>query len=337
MEYKSNCFVNNPLASVFIFTYNQEKMVSQTIDSILAQKTTFPFEIIIAEDCSTDKTKDICIDYYNKNQEHIVLVANDTNKGLIRNYHESINDFARGKYIACCAGDDWWCDDLKLQKQVDFLESHSDYDLIHTKSKIYFQKNAKLSKQTMGDNTTEFEEIIVSGRIAALTVCYSKKAFIEYVKEIEPVKVNFVAEDYPMWIWFSYRKKIYFLDKATTVYRVQNESLSNSESPFKNHYDQLDRKNIKMFFYNYFGILDKNLLNLIDLKYYIDTIRTAPLVGDKENIAVRNSLFLKNKLYILFVLSQLYSICGKNNQLNIFLFFVERVLRKSGITQRHYL
>jgi len=337
MEYKSNCLVDNPLVSVFIFTYNQEKIVDKTINSIIAQKTTFPFEIIIAEDCSSDGTKAKCLEYVNKYPEKIHLVANDSNKGILRNYHESINQYARGKFIACCAGDDWWCDELKLQKQISFLEKNPEYDLIHTKSKIYSEKSSRYLRNTMGKDRDQFEKMIVANGIAAVTACYSKKAIFEYVQEINPVSVNFPGEDYPMWIWFSYRKKIYFLDEVTTVYRLQKESLSNTSNPQGIHIIERDRREIKMFFYNHFGISDNSILNLIDLKYYIDTIRTAALVGDKENFKERNNLLLKNKLYILYILSQLYFICGKNRLLNNILFYLERGLRKSGITGRHYL
>lgn len=337
MEIKSNLLVENPLVSILVMTYNQEKFVSQTIYSILAQKSEFSYEIIIAEDCSTDSTKDICIEIFNRNKERVVIVANDTNKGLVRNYHETINNYARGKYIACCAGDDWWCDELKLQKQVDFLENNPEYDLVHTKSKIYVESSSVFLNKTMGDKITSFEQLIISGRIAALTVCFTKKSYIEYINEINPLQVNFASEDLPMWLWFSFRKKIYFLEDVTSVYRVQKESLSNSENPFKNHKDQLIRKNMKLFFYDYFRISDKNILNLIDLKYYIDTLRTAALVGDQENIVQRNNLFKKNKLYTLYLISQLYSICGKNTLLNNSIFFMERALRRVGITQKHYL
>jgi len=336
MEYKSSKLVENPLVSVFIFTYNQEKMVAQTINSILAQVTKFSFEIIIAEDCSNDNTKALCLEFFNNNPTKILFVANDTNKGLLKNYHESICKYARGKYIACCAGDDWWCDELKLQKQVNFLENNKEYDLIHTKSKIFIEEISRFSKKQMGKDRDAFEKMIVANGIAALTACFSKKAFLEYVGEIDPININFPGEDYPMWIWFSFRKKIYFLDELTTVYRLQKETLSNTANPQGKHLIEQDRKKIKMFFYNHFKISDKSILNLIDLKYYIDTMRTAALVGDKVNIKERNIFFIGNKLYTFYILSQFYSICGNNIQLNNILFYIERILRKSGITQKYY-
>lgn len=336
MIYKSNCLFENPLVSVFIFTYNQEKIVGQSINSILDQETNFPFEIIIVDDCSSDNTKTKCLEYFNNNPEKILLVVNDSNKGFLRNYYESICMYARGKYIACCAGDDWWCDKLKLQKQINFLKKNPEYDLIHTKSKVYIEEFSRFSKNIIGRDNTQFEKIIIVNCIASLTTCFSKKAFLEYVQEINPISINFSGEDYPMWIWFSFRKKIYFLDEITSVYRLQKESLSNTKNPQRKHIIEKKRREIKMFFYKHFGISDKSILDLIDIKYYIDTMRTSALIGDKENSKERNSMFLKNKLYVLYILSKLYYICGKNKQLNKILFYLEGVLRKSGITRKYY-
>ena len=96
-----------PLVSVLVATYNQEKYIAQTLDCILMQQCSFEFEIIIGEDCSTDKTREICLEYQAKYPDQIVLCLNEYNKGLLDNYFDIFLK-TKGKYIADCGGDDYW-------------------------------------------------------------------------------------------------------------------------------------------------------------------------------------------------------------------------------------
>ena len=106
-----------PLVSVIVLTYDQEKTISQTLDSILNQNIDFSIEIIVGEDCSTDGTKAICLDYKNKYPDVIQLLLQEQNQGLLKNY-KSVIEKCRGKYIAGCAGDDYWHNPDKLKLQV---------------------------------------------------------------------------------------------------------------------------------------------------------------------------------------------------------------------------
>ena len=120
-----------PLVTVIVTTYNQEDTIARTLDSVLAQVTDFPFEILIGEDCSTDSTAAICQEYAASHPDRIRLICNPVNKGLRDNYYDCILA-ARGKYIADCAGDDFWCHPAKLQSQTDLLEAHPEVTLVHT-------------------------------------------------------------------------------------------------------------------------------------------------------------------------------------------------------------
>lgn len=125
-----------PLVSVRVGTYNHEAYISKCLDSILVQKTTFPFEILVGEDSSTDNTRSICIEYAKKHTDKIRLFLRREEEKILINGKPTgkMNNFktrnaARGKYIALCDGDDYWMDPEKLQKQVDFLEKHPEFVL----------------------------------------------------------------------------------------------------------------------------------------------------------------------------------------------------------------
>jgi len=112
--------------SVAMITYNHERYIAQAIESVLAQNVTFDYEVVIGEDCSTDHTRAILMDYQRRYPDRIRLILRDRNVGAMRNFAETI-EACRGEYVALLEGDDYWrCTD-KLQKQVDFLDGHPDY------------------------------------------------------------------------------------------------------------------------------------------------------------------------------------------------------------------
>lgn len=113
-----------PLVSICVVTYNHEKFIAQCLDGLLMQQTDFPFEIIIGEDCSTDRTRQIVRQYEATHPGIIRPMYHQRNVGASRNLFEHVLSRTRGRYIAICDGDDYWTDPQKLQKQVDFLEQH---------------------------------------------------------------------------------------------------------------------------------------------------------------------------------------------------------------------
>ncbi len=108
-----------PLVSICLLTYNHQRWIHEAIDSILRQETDFPCELIIAEDCSTDRTREIVLSYAEKYP--IRLILQEKNKGAMRNLKD-LMDAPAGKYVAYIEGDDSWIDPLKLKKQSCLLE-----------------------------------------------------------------------------------------------------------------------------------------------------------------------------------------------------------------------
>ncbi len=117
---------STPLLSVAVSVYNREKFIARALDSILMQKTNFDYEIVVGDDFSTDNTREILISYQQRYPEKIILLLPDNNQGILNNAHQ-IYKKCRGQYIAILEGDDYWTYDNKLQKQIDFLEAHTDY------------------------------------------------------------------------------------------------------------------------------------------------------------------------------------------------------------------
>ena len=129
----------HPVVSVHMITYNHEHYIRQAIEGVMMQKTDFEFELVIGEDCSQDKTREICFEYQEKYPDKIRVLW----------WHENVSKFGgngrrnrahwRGEFIAFCEGDDYWIDPLKLQKQVDVLRKHSGVGLVFTNGFLYDQ------------------------------------------------------------------------------------------------------------------------------------------------------------------------------------------------------
>ena len=117
---------------VVIITYNQEHFISQTIDSVLRQKLEIPFKVIVVDDCSTDKTSDICTEYQSKNSKIITYIRRNPNLGLVKNLFYALKDYNNYNHIALCAGDDFWIDENKLQLQYNVLHDNKDISVVFT-------------------------------------------------------------------------------------------------------------------------------------------------------------------------------------------------------------
>lgn len=136
------------IVTVQCFTYNHELYIRQCLDGLLMQSTDFKYEIVVHDDASTDKTTDVIKEYAMK-YPHIIIPIYE--KENIFSKHDGsinkiVNNKSRGKYIAMCDGDDYWIDPRKLQKQVDFMESHQDYSLCGTNGLLLWDGYVKQPK-----------------------------------------------------------------------------------------------------------------------------------------------------------------------------------------------
>lgn len=225
-----------PLVSICCLAYNQENYIRQSIEGLLMQRTSFPYEIIIHDDASTDRTANIINEYVAEFPQIIKPIFQKVNKysvyGISFQY-EYVYTKAKGKYIAMCAGDDYWIDPLKLQKQVDFLEANLEYGLVHTRSAIY-QQEEKCFKGIRGYEVNDFESLLTENTISALTVCIRKELLFEYLNEVIPQnRPTWSAEDFPTWLWVVQHSKMKYMEDITSVYRALRNSISHVEDDYK--------------------------------------------------------------------------------------------------------
>ncbi len=147
-----------PEVSVLLIAYNEEAYIEQAMESILNQRTNFPFEIICHDDASTDKTPEIIMRYVKKYPGIVVPVLQKENQ-VREGKRNIIVDFmyplVKGKYVSYCDGDDYWIDPDKLQKQYDFLENHSDYNCCLHNFRFLYEENGKQKSAECGSSDRE--------------------------------------------------------------------------------------------------------------------------------------------------------------------------------------
>lgn len=263
------------MVSVSMITYNHEKYIAQAIEGVLMQKTNFKYELIIGEDCSTDNTRKICLDYGEKYPEIIKLRLPKENLGMQQNGYE--NGIAcTGKYIAICEGDDYWIDPLKLQKQVEFLEGNEEYGLVHSDCHFYYQnkniwkKNANSTLSNTGliiEKEDLFNRLINADyKIRTATVLFKK-----HLLDITPKNdLQFLMGDTPMWLDFSQLTKFKYIDEVFAVYRILPNSASKSKNKEKQYRFSLSMAEMRIYYFKKYSYPINNLLKIRYNKALID-------------------------------------------------------------------
>lgn len=219
-----------PLVSVCVITYGHEHFIEQTINSILDQECDFSFEVVVSNDCSPDQTNEV-IEKILKNHpkgSQIRYFNHQQNIGMMPNFIFAIKE-CKAKYVAICDGDDYWIDALKLQKQVDFLENHLDYNFSMGKVYKYYEDT---KKKVFSDSVNP-----------ALKDTYVLK---DYMKEMFSQTSSFLMRnnfELPNWFYKVHAgdqsivivatgdKKIKYHNDFFSVYRINSESVSFTTNP----------------------------------------------------------------------------------------------------------
>ena len=287
------------MISVGVMGYNQEKFVRQTMDCILAQQCSYPFEIVIGDDASSDNTRKILEEYQQRHPAIIRLLPKTPNKGVLKNYADVIKA-CTGKYIAFCHCDDYWHDPLKLQKQVDFLEANPEYGLVHTDADFYFEStrttlhsyHAK-THPNMPEGDV-FEALLASKfSITTPTATYTKSAIDKYVDFNEFEKAGFLYEDLPTWLALSKHTKVKFLKDSTSTYRVIENSHSHSTSGDRKLYLLQGHYNMKMHFIKKYGV-SSEVVREFEIKFNTQKFMMA-YIWKKYEVAAEAYNFLKKE------------------------------------------
>lgn len=207
--------------SVCMITYNHEKYIKQAIESILMQKVNFDYEIVIGEDASTDYTRNVILEFKNKFPKKIKLLLHDNNLGMLSNFINTIQSCS-GKFIAILEGDDYWTDENKLQKQLDFLETNPGYVLCHHDATFLDETGTGKTGERIMKFDEEFdsdtEDLLILNRASTLTVMFRNNL----IKTFPKWYYKALSGDWPLWIMLSKYGKLKYLPFIGAVYRISS-------------------------------------------------------------------------------------------------------------------
>lgn len=217
--------------SILMPTYNHEKYIKQAIESCLNQKTKYSWELLINDDCSTDKTFSIAKSYAEKYPKQIFISKSDKNEGLLTSYKKLIQK-SRGKYLAILESDDIWLNNSKLEKQISFLEEKKDYGLCASDF-IRIDQNSNPIDFTnhtfdegLGGNW--FNQEMCQNMLGAVTVVFRKSVYDAFCDIDKYIFNGFNTFDYPVWLEISANSKCKYIHEKLAAYRIISSSISNS-------------------------------------------------------------------------------------------------------------
>lgn len=212
--------------SVLVITYNQEQYIRQAIESILMQEVNFAYEIIVGEDASTDRTRDIVLELAKEWPDKLRVIlhyeadaVSDRAAGLggKRNFVESLAQ-CRGEYVALLDGDDYWTDPQKLQKQIDFLEYHPDFAICFHDATILSKDGSDQPRNYNPPDQKEvstLEDLLHRNYIATSSVVFRRGL----VGELPHWYLKSHAGDWPLHILNARHGKVRYINQVMSVYR----------------------------------------------------------------------------------------------------------------------
>jgi glycosyltransferase involved in cell wall biosynthesis len=204
--------------TVLLTTYNHEKYIAQALDSVLMQETNFDYEVVVLEDCSTDATRDILKVYQQQHPIKIRLRLAERNQHSNKPFAEEFNATA-SPYLAMLDGDDYWTSSTKLQRQVDFLDSHSDCAIcFHNALRIYEgeERAPLLYNSAQQKPISNIDDLWHYCFIAGCSPLLRKAAVGTLPQWYNELPVG----DWPLFLLAAQHGKIGYIDDVLGVYRI---------------------------------------------------------------------------------------------------------------------
>lgn len=213
--------MEKPLVSVICITYNQRRYIEETIDSFRSQITTFPFEIIVHDDASTDGTTEYlrAVEGVDSRVRCIIQEANQFSNKSIDYIKDYLLPAAKGRYIAFCEGDDFWIDKNKLQKQFDYMEANPGCTFCFTRARVIdgvsgdyvgYMGQGEVSRNLSAS------DLVRNWNVPTASTFFRKNEAIEYYETCNFYKP---AGDFPRAVYLTAGGFAHYDSEPTSVYR----------------------------------------------------------------------------------------------------------------------
>jgi glycosyltransferase involved in cell wall biosynthesis len=217
--------------SVSVITYNHERYIAQALDSILMQDVDFEFEIIVGEDCSGDRTREIVRAYQEKHPGLIrtILPEKNLGNGGKRILAQTL-EMCRGEYIARMDGDDYWTSALKLRKQVEFLDEHADCSMCYHDVLVVYEDQSQEAHTAVSAQQPIFSQadaLFAGTFVPSCSPLIRKSALLPLPSWYQ----NLPSGDWSMYLTAAEHGMIGYLNEVMGVYRVHRGGLWSGLDP----------------------------------------------------------------------------------------------------------
>ena len=272
--------------SISITTYNHEKYIVQAIESVLMQKTNFDYEILIGEDDSEDYTRNIVMEYQDQFPDKFRLFLNERKDVIYIDKSPSgrwnlVNNLrhAKGEYIALLDGDDYWTDPFKLQKQVDFLDSHPECAIcFHNVMSIFEDEKHKPLNHCPDNQKMIFtlEHLLRGNFIYTCSVMFRRGLFGEFPQWYYKCKMG----DWPLHILNAQHGDIGYIDQIMAAYRVHSTGVWSPKNQIEIKIDSICAANKirRVLNHNH-----KKILNDTITQWHKQIMKDIKSLGEKRN------------------------------------------------------
>ncbi len=215
-----------PVVVISCLAYNQEVYIRETLQSFVSQKTNFSFVAIVHDDASTDGTTIVIKEFVDRYPDIILPIYEKKNQyskhdGSLGRIMQEARNATGAKYVALCEGDDYWTDPLKLQKQVDFLETHSGYSMCFHNAIEHFEGNSRVDKLFSNLESRDYTgvEIYANWIVPTASVVVRREVFeLDIYKRAKRNK-KFIFGDILLFLSAASYGKTYAMEDVMSVYR----------------------------------------------------------------------------------------------------------------------
>ena len=284
------------LVSVIMITYNHEKYIEEAVNGVLMQKTDFDYELIVANDQSTDQTDSVIkrILSEHPSSSRIHYIKREKNMGMVANFIDTARQ-SEGKYIALCEGDDYWTDPLKLQKQVDFLEQNNKYSMVC--------HDAQIIDEVLGTSYLDFtpphpKQICSTKDLFGNNFCTTASILFrkQSISSVELPEFKVLAGDLFLKLLVSLNGLLFRMYEVMSVHRI---TATGATVTLKKNLPELIKSRVVL--YDYFNKISSKKFNkyvrieTLLMKSYIKHLNSKSAIKTAMLKAYRKALFIQRK------------------------------------------